>query len=315
MQGYSVAGYLNAVMRRTGKTMLVEGITDKSVLQRIKGDRNAKAGLDLPGAIDVAGLITGAEVKGIGKKEVVRTVLRQLAASPKMSAMASGKFGTLIDREWDGLTLDIELQNPWFAPTQGATNFTTVGHSVENYFFRLEPIAAFLKQFFSDHLTQQFFNELSRRFHSIIGFAVVYSLAVKNANAIGRADGIISREMIDWVDDLYIATPSLNDALLERRVDLTQNIYLLVNFGVQAYASRYKAAEPGHWLCHGHLGEQAIWSCVGHLAKEQGVSEGVAVQIERGLTDVRFRHCVDYLCRDANQMHEPLGTAVDWLTT
>ena len=36
MQGYSIAGYLNAVMRRSAKTILVEGVTDKSVLQRQK---------------------------------------------------------------------------------------------------------------------------------------------------------------------------------------------------------------------------------------------------------------------------------------
>lgn len=313
MQGYSIGGYLNAVMRRTQKTMLVEGVSDRSVLQRLKSERCAIAKEDLPGVIDVADLLTDEAIKGLGKKEVIKTVLNRLAQSPTMLAKAAEKFGTLTDREWDGLTLDMELQNPWFAPEQGSPNFITLGHSVENYFFRLPPIEAFLRQFFSDHLNQRFFGDLSNRFHSIIGFAVVYSLAIRHIGCISRADRLVSRNMIEWCDSMYLATPGLNAALRGRGADFHQNAYLLINSGIQNYLSRFTASEPGHWLCHGHLGEQAIWACVANLAREQGVDNDVATQIERGLNDVRFRHCVDYLCRDENQMHAPLDSAVDWL--
>ncbi|SAL76848.1 hypothetical protein AWB68_05067 [Caballeronia choica] len=315
MQGYSIGGYLNAVMRRSEKTMLVEGITDKSVLTRLKNDRCSSAGTDLPGVIDVAALLTDDLTKGLGMKDVIKAVLARLAKSPRMLAVASGKFGTLTDREWDGLTLDMELQNPWFAPTQGSPNFVTVGHSVENYFFRLSPIDAFLRQFFSDHLGQRFFNELAARFHLIIGFAVVYSLAMRHIGSIGRADRVISRDMIEWHQGHYISTGRLNAALKARGAHTAQNPYLLINSGVHTYASRYTASEPGHWMCHGHLGEQAIWACVANLAQEQGVPTDVASQIERGLGDVRFRHCVDYLCRDGGQTNAPLDSAIDWLTT
>jgi len=315
MQGYSIAGYLNAVLRRSEKTMLVEGVTDKSVLMRLKNERCSTVGTDLPGVIDVAGLLTDDVLKGLGMKAVVKVVQDRLAQSPRMLAAAGDKFGTLTDREWDGLTVDMELESPWFAPDQGSPNFVTIGHSVENYFFRLAPIDAFLRQFFSDHLSQNFFNDLAERFRAIIGFAVVYSLAIRHIGAIGRADRLISHEMIEWHKGSYLSTARLNIALSNRGVVAAQNPYLLINYGVWKYAERYTAPEPWHWLCHGHLGEQAIWACVASLASEQGISPDVATQIERGLIDVRFRHCVDYLCRDADQTNTPLDSAIDWLTT
>ena len=220
-----------------------------------------------------------------------------------------------MDREWDGLSLGMELQNPWFPPAQGSPNFVTVGHSVENYFFRLSPIEAFLRQFFSDYLNQEFFNELTARFHSIIGFAVAYSLALRSISAIGRANGLITRDMVEWRDAHYTATPLLNTGLAGRGVRAQKNMYLFINASVQMYLRRYENSEPGHWLCHGHLGEQAIWSCVANLAREMGATADITTQIERGLIDVRFRHCVDYLCRNGGPMHAPLDTAVVWLTS
>jgi hypothetical protein len=315
MQGYSIAGYLNAVMRRTQKTILVEGNSDKSVLQRLKGERCATKSEELPGVIDIASLLTDEKIKGLGMKEIVKTVLTELSASASMSAKAAEKFGTLTDREWDGLTLDLELQNPWFPPQQGCPNFVTVGHSVENYFFRLPPVLAFLRQFFSDDLDQDFFNLLSDRFHAIVGFAVSYSLVMKHIGALTRADRLISTTAIEWVDSLYIAKPALNSCLTARNFHAQVNVYLLVNHGARAYADRFPTTEPGHWLCHGHLGEQAIWACVASLARECGVGNDTATQIERGLNDVRFKHFVDYLCRDNAHPHAPLDSAVEWLTT
>ena len=310
MQGYSIGGYINAIARRSVKTMMVEGVNDRSVLNRLKLEKASVIGHELPGVIDVADILTGDEVSGLGKKAIIKSVLSALSETP---ATVAQKFGTLVDREWDGLTLDMDLQNPWNAPIQGSPNFITVGHSVENYFFRLSPIEAFLKQFFSDRLDQIFFNDLMDRFHSIIGFAVVYSLGMRHIGAISRADRIINRRLVEWHGDRYISTSALNSSLIARGVNAAQNVYLFINSAVATYLDRFTHSEPGHWLCHGHLGEQAIWACVANLAEEHAVPGDVAMQIERGLADVRFRHCVDYLCRQTAHLSAPLDSAVDWL--
>lgn len=314
MQGYSIAGYLNAVIRRSERTILVEGVTDKKVLQRLKNERSAIVDRSLPGIVDVAGLLRDEEISGLGKKEIIKTVLSKIAGRPSMVLAVREKFGTLIDREWDGLTLDIEMSVPWFAPLQDHPNFVTVGHSVENYFFRLPVVTAFLRQFFSDSLNHDFFSSLARRFNSIIGFAVVYSIVMRDIDAIGRADRLISRNMTEWHGDRYLANEFLNQELLRRKIGFDRNIYLLINEGVRNYLEKHNAEEPGHWLCHGHLGEQAIWCCIASLAREHGVAADVAAQVERGLHDVRFRHCVDFLCRDGAHRHMPLDAAIEWLT-
>lgn len=315
MQGYSISGYLNAVMRRTDKTILVEGVTDRSVLLRLKSHQSAVASKDLPGLIDIAELISDDEIAGFGKKEVIQTILSKLASLSRASAAVTNKFGTLTDREWDGLSLDLDFTSPWFEPTQQSPNFTTIGHSVENYFFRLELIETFLRQFFSDHLTQRFFNLLHQRFNAVIGFAVIYSLVLKSINAVRRADRLISRDMVEWHGDCYLANPSLNAGLHRRGVRANQNVFLRINSVVNEYFERYTSTEPGRWLCHGHLGDQAIWSCIAHLARETGVANDVAEQIERGLRDVRLRHCADYLCRNDERSHVPLDLAINWLVT
>jgi hypothetical protein len=72
--------------------------------------------------------------------------------------------------------------------------------------------------------------------------------------------------------------------------------------------------EPGRWLCHGHLGEDAIWACIGNLASECGVGDETAREVERGYKEMRFNHAVDYLARETLSDSGPLDLAIDWLT-
>jgi hypothetical protein len=315
MQGYSIGGYLRAVLLRTPRTILVEGVTDQTLLVRLKRVRSAEAGTELHGQVDVAGLLSDPRLEGLGMRETIRVVRQEVASSgPVKAAMIDRKFGTLIDREWDGVQVDMQLQLPWSAPVQGGSHFTTVGHSVENYFFRLEAISAYLRQIFSDHLDQNFFNDLDARFHTILGFAAIYSLAIRHIQAISRSGTVITRDHLVWENGRYLVTNDLEIALNARGLQLPVEFSGFINFNIDTYLAQHHGQEPARWLCHGHLGEDAIWACIANLARVHNVNNEISNVIERGFKDVRFKLAVDYLARESIELSGPLGSAVEWLT-
>lgn len=91
MQSYSLNGYLKAVLRRTDKTLLVEGVTDQSVMTRLKRERSAELGFEPIGSIDVSALVQDVKTQGIGKKEVIRLVIAEIDSLPENMARKSNQ--------------------------------------------------------------------------------------------------------------------------------------------------------------------------------------------------------------------------------
>lgn len=312
MQGYSLNGYLSAVMRRSQKTLLVEGQSDFSLIARVKGERAKQVGNDLPGVVDVTELIQDPICFGFGKKGIIKEITKLIASNQKFVSHASGKFGTIVDREWDGLNLDLQLQGPWTEPVQSPPNFVTRGHSVENYFFRLTSLEAYLRQFFSESLSQVFFNELRSRFPAIIRLAATYSLAIRHIGFISRSSDLISRRHIIWENGNYKFLSNICTDLLQRKIKMPENFDGLIN-NIILTTKNCSATEPNRWLCHGHLGTEAIWACIANLANEMGVTSEIAQQIERGNQAAKFKHAADHLVQENPTCSSPLNEVLDWL--
>jgi len=308
-------GYLNTVLRRTGKTLLVEGVTDHSVMTRLKRSRAAKLGSEPDGHIDIVELVQDPSTSGLGKKEVIKTVLREIQQLPPfLQARVIAKLGVLMDREWDDIEVELQLLTPWSAPTQVKPYFVTLGHSVENYFFRLDGIESYLRQQFFLELEQPFFNNLKTRFNQIIAFAATYSLAMRREHWITRGSGLISLEHVEWVGGRYIARGDLSAALMARNLQVPEDFLENININIGTYLEQYHTPEPGRWLCHGHLGEEAIWACVANLVAEHLPTNRIAKDIERGHKDLRFNHALDFMTRETLEDCIPLEHAILWLT-
>jgi len=314
MQGYSINGYLNAVRRRSAKTLMVEGITDSSVITRLKRSLGAATGQEPPGNVDLPGVLTDENLKGLGKREIVRRVLAAATSLAEKSPEIKRKFGTLQDREWDGLDLTLGLDALWMPPNQDCPHFVTVGHSIENYFFKVEIIDAYLRFSHSNDLNQGFFNDLHQRFGKIIILAAIYSIGVQSIFSIGKAGSLLTRGCVAWDGTKYTLTDALLPLLAQRGILHPARFLEDLNEQIQNSATDLATIEVPRWLCHGHLGEDAVWACVANLAREHNVSNEVAQSVERGSRDVRFKHASDYLSREEPTKISPLGDAVDWLT-
>jgi hypothetical protein len=314
MQGYSLSGYLNAVLRRSGKTLLIEGVSDRTIINRLKLEKEEERQTPTKGIVDCVQIITGPEVQGLGNKArigAVRLAVNALASPTRERVL--DKFASLTDREWDDIALNNGLPNTWNPPTQGPGSFTTVGHSIENYFFSVSSTIAYLKQYFPNDLTAAFLQDLSNRFHKMIAVATAYSLELKSANALGRSDGAICNLRVNWTGNRYHLDPSINGVLTSRGLQMPVNFVQEVNSGADFYLAAYQTAEPGRWLCHGHLGEQAIWACIGHLAFEHNMTADIAIAIAKGSRDLKLKHAANHLCEVPATERQPLDDAIAWI--
>ena len=154
---YSLNGFLNAALRRSSKTVLVEGPSDKHILHKIELERFPnKAG---GSTIDHAGILDDPLLAGLGNKSRVLTVQAHANTLATSVPKSSSVLATLIDREWDGLSFTAFVPQPgWLAPAQESNCFTTLGHSIENYHFNSECAHEFLKYAFPEHVTGRALN-------------------------------------------------------------------------------------------------------------------------------------------------------------
>jgi hypothetical protein len=316
MQGYSINGYINAVIRRSEKTLLLEGVTDKSLLKRLLLDLSISQSHSPKGQIDCVQIISDTSLSTLGNKARIIEIGRAALdlPSPTREKLLE-KFGSLIDREWDGLDTSSGSLTNWNPPTQLTSSFTTIGHSIENYFFNVSGTAAYLRQAFPDDISVALLSNLEVRFHQIVALATSFSLQLRDKKAITRAGGAICNQCIAWECDRYYLTSKIDGVLQSRGLNLPPNFHTQINCDIDNYLNQYQSVEPGRWLCHGHLGEQAIWSCIGNLAIEHGLSKEVSNAIERGSQTMRHKHAADHLCDLTAQERLPLDDAVAWLVS
>lgn len=313
-RSYSCNGYVNAILRRSGKTLLVEGVTDKAAMHRLLAESPTRFVQQIN--IDQVGIIEDEESRNLGNKSKIlhlRSKVEPLLAShPKLGELLS----TLVDREWDGLELTTQgLGGEWAPPEQAAPHFVTIGHSIENYYLALEPVVAFLKLCFSESLTGELINHLEVNYPKILALAVSFSVYAKENRYIKRCGDLISRSDITFNGDSYHLSQSLLDKLTHRQIISPEEFIEKINIAVNNVWLSSELTTTTKWLIHGHLGSDVVWACVAHSAAQFGVPVDVVEQIERGHQAERERFMFNWLSQsELVADRQPLDNAVQWLT-
>lgn len=309
---YSVAGFLNAALRRSGKTILVEGPTDKALLHRIELENHPeKAGR---AAIDHVGIVADPIVGGLGNRAKVIVIQSQAHALAQQAPRILDVLGTLIDREWDGVSFVGHVPVPaWQPPAQGASKFVTQGHSIENYHFDVECVIEYLKYSFAEHVTKALIDEVRSKFSALIVCATVLSLRVRDDSCIGRATGLIGHGHISSSGPRVYLDPSFSQACATRQIASAASIVADVNKAIDAAWQGLDGQDFARWLPHGHIGGETLWSGVAKIALLHGVPGAVADCIARGYQQERERFKSQWLSKAPPAQRFPLDATVQWL--
>lgn len=310
-KSYSLGGYLNAVTKRSARTLLVEGPSDKSAVHRVAAEQIPKLAHEF--SVDHAALIDDTDLAGLGAKAKVLRV--RVAADallhqhPKLSNLAC-----LTDREWDGIVLDAAaLNGGWAPPVQLANHFITIGHSIENYHFDCECVLRYLKFAFAEHVNHAVLESVTGGFRSAVALAGAVSFEVQAASCITRFGGLVNLEQVELRNARLYLGPPFVDAARARELPDPDLFMQKVNEAVDTQWTTLAAAPHARWLLHGHIGSDVLWACVGLLALRAGVPAPIAQQISRGCQNERRRFWFDWLATEGGERRVPLDNATMWL--
>ena len=302
---------MNAILRRTGKTLLIEGVTDKTILNRVRLESNNPM---QNGSIDCVEIITDPLLSRSGNKVKIKNIeahLQGLSEPTKQKAIE--KFSCFIDREWDGVNISTGIPHSWTPPLQNSGTYTTSGHSIENYLFSPESVSNQIKSLFPNHVTKEYLNLIDDRFHKIIALSTAYSISIQNYAQIKRADGLINRFHIKWNGQYYELVSKFDIDASKREIVDPAIIRQKTNSLAADYIRNYASHIPGQWICHGHLGEQMIWACIANQALELSISDNHAREIERSTKENRIRCAADQFCKLPPANREPIDSVISWL--
>lgn len=294
----SLNSYLLAIKLRSAKTVLVEGPSDKKVLSRIFLEHHIAENNNPNFVIDDASIVNDStHMPSFGNKQKVIAI----------GSSQNEKLTFLADREWDNWTFS---PKPKEERQQNIYNgFFTRGHSIENYWFLEGALSDFLKNIYSEHLSVNYFSELSARFVKFAEFSAAYSLTVKDANIITRSNGLLKSSHITWSGSEYELNQSILSCLQSRQINID-----LKNLFIEKYnLIKGSALDTLQWLSHGHLGEEALRCCAANLATAHGVNSVIIEAIERG-------YKFDKLCFDATYISQlpinsidPIDKIITWI--
>lgn len=311
-RAYSINGFLNAALRRSSRTVLVEGPTDKHALHRIELERfPAKAGAS---AIDHAGMLDDPALAGMGNRAKVLAIQARADALAISSPKISHVLATLTDREWDGIGFASYVpQPPWAPPAQQSNRFITTGHSLENYHFDVDCAIEFLKYTFPEHLSAPLLSEIHSKFSAILVFATVLCLKIRDESCIGRCAGLVDTSHVDLKNDRIYLDMSFGAACAGRNVSSSASIVADTNTAIDLAWEHLDGKHFTQWLPHGHIGEEILWSAVSKVAILAGVPVEVAREIAHGHRKERERFKAQWLSKIGPTRRSPLDSAVEWL--
>lgn len=297
-----IASYNLAVKIRSYRTVLVEGVTDKNVISNFFLVKNYTEKNDTRYFIDDVSIISSEpELATLGNRQRIIHIAEKLSKKNE-------KLGYLIDREWD----DIDFENLGLPPPeQIEKTFVTRGHSIENYWFSADAIISFLQHSVPTSITAAFLHDLNHRFPSITLFSAAFSIAAKEGGVITRLDDLLEHIDIEIYEDGFRLKHEFNNKLLERRSEF--NMAAACNY--QLTILQTQSVEFLRWICHGHLGEQAIRACVARIALDSGIDQQTVANIERGDKHGKFRHDSKYITTYSRETVAPLNDLLAWVRT
>jgi hypothetical protein len=305
---YTVEGYLNAVLRRSSSTLLVEGKTDKLAIIRIISE--LKAGNFDGVVIDTVEIIKDGELEGLGSRVKLEKIKNKVALKSHLNF----PLVTLVDREWNGLLDDQgSLVHAWVSPPQTENDFQTVGHSIENYYFVEECILQYLTFAFAEQTTALRQEIIRNQFQSILALAASFSEAALKANIISRCGSIMNPSHLRVEDGNWALDGSIIVELERREIDDAQGFIEAVNFGANGIWSNTSRSDFCRWFLHGHLGENVLWSAIGKIFQNDGLPEADANKISNGYMLERSRFWHDWLSKTTPANRAPLDDAINLL--
>lgn len=310
---YSVNGYINAVLQRSSPTLLVEGVSDKSMMHRLIAERALPPGSQC--SIDHAAIFDDRSLQCQGAKAKVLHVTAEINRLSQNVSRLSSKFASLVDREWDGLSTDPKTAvESWSQPQQSATAFVTIGHSIENYHFHPDCFVDYLRFGFAEHFTAEVEASVRNRFANAVALAGAVSCQARDIQCLTRISGLIGSTHIELtsVGTFYLTNDLVGPLAARGGVDATTFV-AQVNAAVDSHWAALANNQDSRWVLHGHVGSEVIWACVGLAAISAGVSAEVGEKIARGFQSERQRCWLTWLSRVNPELRKPLDQAIDWL--
>lgn len=310
---YSLNGYLNAVLQRSSRTLLVEGVTDKAALHRLVAERQTPGRRQF--SIDHSALFDDKLMHGQGAKaKVLQVQTEALKLTPKFAKLSTS-LAYLTDREWDGLPGDpVALVEAWEEPPQLNSSFVTIGHSIENYHFHADCFVDYLRFGFAEHFSPDLEAKIRTVFPSAIALAGAVSCAARSVHCVTRLSGLLGSTHVELnaAGRFYLAKDAIAPIQTRCGIDATSFV-AGVNGSVDSHWAVLSNNPNSRWVLHGHVGSEVLWGCIGLAATKVGTPTDVGEQIARGFQQERRRCWLTWLTRVTPQYRTPLDRAVNWL--
>lgn len=298
MSSYSsVSAYLLAVRLRTNKTLLVEGVSDKKVLSHFILKKNHVDNMVANYCIDDASLVDDKSLGPIGARDKIKDIA---------SRRPPENFRCLIDREWDGFNVtSLEYEAEPFPEN----TFVTRGHSIENYWFTSASFISFIIHTHPVPVSAAYLRKIESHYVAILQFSAAYSLACKNLSVVVRANEMLSHENIVLNNSFFAASSCIDNKILARGQPC--NLYEATN----SLLDQTKQFEQDRlqWMCHGHLGEQAIRACIGKLAQVEGYDAATIASIEFGFKIEKLKLDSEHVTTLPEESSTPLNQVLHWI--
>lgn len=302
-RAYSVKGYINLVIRRSKKTVLVEGRTDKSLFERVLADKEYSDQI----LIDESSLVDDDLTIGAGAKERVRIV----TSEARKNTVADEKLASIVDREWEDQIDEKNSLQIWKKPDQGKKDFVTLGHSIENYIFIKEFILDYIIYFAPQSSIVSFRKKLDFIFQDIIILSLALCEKARTNACLKKIKGAIDIDSIEIRDEkLFLSDYS--DAEILKRTKI-KSFHKDVNRIKEKIYNTFYGCDKSFYLIHGHIGEDIIWACVGKLLVDQGLAASLAKEICFGHKTERDRYWRDWLAKRDKKYRAPIDSVLDTL--
>ncbi len=312
-KSYSVNGYINAILRRTSPTLLVEGTTDKDAMHRLLAERTPPTNRQCN--IDHSAIFDDMSLAGKGAKAKVLEVTNQVQRRIPQFNKLSTSFAYLVDREWDGLPSDLSSAvEIWSRPHQSLNGFVTIGHSMENYYFHPDCFLDYLRHGFAEHFSSEVEELIRGHFPAAIALAGAFTSQARDDNSISRLTGLIELVHIEFSSNarFYLADSAISSISNRCGIDASSFVEN-VNRPIDSHWMSLSVYPSTRWVLHGHIGSEILWACIGRVTTSAGVPVDIGEQIARGFQSEKRRCCLTWLFRNSQEEKEPLDRAVDWL--
>lgn len=303
MSQYTIGGYRIAIQLRTAKTILVEGATDKELLDSLKTNWGVLSNV----VIDTREVIDDIAFTGLGAKACVDTFISLV---PNGSPVSS-KFKGFVDREWEDLIDPATLDPvPWSIPTQTNLRLRTLGHSIENYALSAQFVEEYLRHFGRQVANPEVIADVTSAVPSILRAAAAFSEVARKRYLIKKCSNVIELADVSWNGSHVIFSNAVEQRLISRQAPNAVGFLQDFDTLYKGTWSGHPLAGEAHYHAHGHIGDSILWVSVALIVESHGFSTEIAHDIAFGRRDEKRRVCYNWLSTLNRGALSPLDQAL-----